>query len=130
MFSTRTAYHARHINVDLSQAVYCTTVRRGSLVNQYGRESLKCRYIVAMRQNRYLREHGLFRYQQPVHDYLRKSTLSGAKVFFEFLRLGRQYNAGLFSAFCSWLKSSLFSHKQQPPQQKEPYITYLKKEDD
>lgn len=49
---------------------------------RYTRESLKCRYIVAMRQNRYLREHGLFRY-----------------------------------------------HKQ-PPQQKEPYITYLKKEDD
>ena len=64
-----------------------------------------------------LREHGLFRYQQPVHDYLRKSTLSGAKVFFEFLRLGRQYNAGLFSAFSAWLKTSLFSHKQ-PPQQK------------
>ncbi len=74
----------------------------------------------------YLREHGLFRYQQPIHDYLRKSTLSGAKVFFEFLRLARQYNAGLFSAFCSWLKSSLFSRHQQPAQQKETYITYLK----
>ena len=46
------------------------------------------------------------------------------------VRLGRQYNAGLFSAFCAWLKSSLFSRRQHPVQQKESYITYLKKEDD
>jgi len=103
MFSNLTAYYATSVNAR-EESIYCVTIRRGSLVNSLNSEHLRSRYIVALRANEFLRNHGLGRYQGtiPLYYFL-CSVKYGIQFFLSCLKLAVHYRMNPFWGIHKWL---------------------------
>ena len=87
MFSTKTGHLANSVSVSC-QIMYVVTRRQGSLVNTKSKESLRCRYEVALRQNKYVKSIGKSRYSFNVITPILYSARWGAcEIIWYFLML-------------------------------------------
>lgn len=76
MFSTKTGYQAERIQA-CPQVMYVVTRRQGSLVNTKNVETCRCRFMVMLRQNKFVESIGKNRYAFNVIKYLLGSFRMG-----------------------------------------------------
>ena len=119
-FSTVIGAYATKIAADKTP-IYCVTISRGSLVHQHSLESRRCRYEVQLRNNKYLREIGKPQFQESLMYSLRWAfKYGGIKTVWDFVKLGRKYNANFMVGAKYWIKNFFISRKEY--QNKEKYI--------
>ena len=106
MFSLKIGYLSKIISADY-RVVYCATVTKGSLVNIRSSESLKCRYMVVLRQNKFLRSIGKYKCQRSIAYYLRSSLRYGIPLFMYFIYLSLVWKSSLFIGYKKWIKSAV-----------------------
>lgn len=101
MFSLYTGFYATAIKcVDV--VVYCATVVRGSLTNKLTIDTLKARYMVSLRYNKFLRKNNEGGYQGSVMYYLINSWRYGLKVGLQFLYLCVRNGNNPFIGMSNW----------------------------
>lgn len=120
-FTTAIGIYAKTIDVDLN-IVYCITVAKGSLVHQRSLESRRCRYEVMLRANRFLREQGLADYQHSLMYSLRKAASFGPQALWEFIQIGRQYEAEFMRGWQQWIRNGWHSITHNEDKGKKKYI--------
>lgn len=111
MFATIIGYYAKSIEA-IDFEVYVATVSKGSLTKRRDFDVIHSRYLVALRRNQFLKQHGLRDYQSMVIHFLYQSRVFGVSALFKMLKEAvyyRQnifYNTGkLFSGYKRYLKS-------------------------
>ena len=120
LFSTKIGAYAKKIAADKAQ-IYCVTIAPGSLVHQHSMESRKCRYEVILQHNAFLRQIGKPQFQYSLMYSLRWATkLGGIKAVWEFIQLGRKYDANFFIGADKWILNFFMSKKEY--KNKEKYI--------
>ena len=111
-FSTMVGACAKTIAADQAE-IYCVTIAHGSLVHQHSLASRKCRYEVILRNNAYLREIGKAQFQYSLMYSLRwAAKLGGIKAVWEFIRLGRKYDADFTIGAGNWIRNFFRSKKE------------------
>lgn len=103
-FATQVGYYAKSFHAD-RRPVYVVTTRRGSLANRWNYDILYSRYVVGLRRNQFLKQHGLSKYQVSVMIYLHKAFEMSPKIFFSFIMLGIKYKQNLFVGCRNWFKT-------------------------
>lgn len=103
-FSTQAAYYAKAFHAD-ARPIYVVTTRKGSLANRWNYDILKSRYIVGLRRNQFLKQHGLSKYQVSVMVYLQKALKMNISTFVEFVGLAIEYRQNIFVGVGNWLKT-------------------------
>ena len=121
MFSTKIGYYADSITVDLSP-VYCITIAYGSLIHQRSIDSRKCRYEVTLRNNQFLREHGFGQYQHSIMYSLRIAASYGPKVLWDFIKLGKRYDADFLMGAKQWIPNAFKSIFHNEDANRKKYI--------
>ena len=120
LFSSRIGAYAQTIAADRAQ-IYCVTIAPGSLVHQHSIESRKCRYEVILQHNAFLREIGKPQFQYSLMYSLRwAAKLGGIKALWEFIQIGRKYNADFTIGAGRWIRNFFRSNKEY--KNKEKYI--------
>lgn len=120
-FSTIIGAYAKTIAADKS-AIYCVTIAHGSLVHQHSIQSRKCRYEVMLRNNQYLRSIGKSQFQDSLMYSLRwAAKYGGIKAVWDFIQLGRKYDANFLIGYKHWIKNFFISRKEY--NNKDKYIT-------
>lgn len=76
MFCIQTGHKAKKIEA-YDEIMYVVTKRTGSLVTLQDRESLRCRYEVRLRRNRYLKTIGMTRYCSSFPSYFVRAMKNG-----------------------------------------------------
>ena len=119
-FSTLIGAHANSISADKAE-IYCVTITHGSLVHQHSLESRRCRYEVQLRNNQYLREIGKAQFQESIMYSLRWAAhYGGIKTIWEFIKLGKKYDADFTIGASRWIRNFFISRKEY--QKSEKYI--------
>lgn len=119
-FSTAIGYYAQTIAAEEGE-VYCISIARGSLVHQHSIESRRCRYEVILRNNAYLRQMGKSEYQDSLMYSLKwAAKLGGWRAVWDFIRLGRKYNADFTHGATKWITNFFASRNDY--KNKENYI--------
>jgi len=121
MFSTKTAFYADKIEVS-DDPIYCITVASGSLVHIRSLESRRQRYEVMLRTNLFLRENGEKQYEHSIMYSLRIAASYGIKPLWEFIQLGKKYNARFFVGASHWFKNALFHLFHNEDKDKKKYL--------
>lgn len=103
-FSTMVAFYAKAFHAD-ARPIYVVTTRKGSLANRWNYNILKSRYVVGLRRNKFLKQHGLSKYQVSVMVYLQKALKMNISTFVEFLKLAIEYRQNIFVGVDNWLKT-------------------------
>ena len=120
-FCTMVGACAKSISVDTSE-IYCVTITHGSLIHQHSLESRKCRYETILRNNAYLRKIGKPQFQDSLMYSLKwAAKLGGLKAVFEFIRLGKKYDADFSIGASNWFKN--FFRSLNDYKGKKKYIT-------
>lgn len=106
-FSLKVGYFAHEIRA-ISEVVYIVTVSKGSLTRTSSYEVVRSRFCVVLRENKFLKEHGLRKYQISPLFQLYRSKEFGFKKFMSLVMLLFKYrqNPFLFSktSFKSYMK--------------------------
>ena len=119
-FSTVIGACAKQIAADKTP-IYCVTITHGSLVHQHSIASRKCRYEVQLRNNLYLQSIGKPQFQESLMYSLRwAAKYGGLKTVWEFIKLGKKYNADFTIGASKWIKNYFISRKEY--KNKEKYI--------
>ncbi|MCR5050240.1 MAG: glycosyltransferase family 2 protein [Paludibacteraceae bacterium] len=119
-FSSLIGAHAKTIAADKHE-IYCVTIAKGSLVHQHSLESRRCRYEVILRNNAYLRQIGKQQFQNSLMYSLKwAAKLGGLKAVWEFIQIGRKYNANFFFGAGSWIRNFFISRNDY--KNKDKYI--------
>ena len=100
-----TGYYARSVEV-VDKVVYMVTVSKGSLTMRHDTAVVTARYEVALRLNRFLREHGLGSYQRSIMYFIVRSLKHGVKTFFRCLRLLMVYRQNPLIGARNWVKEA------------------------
>ncbi len=106
IFSLLTGYMAKHIAVS-SSVIYCATMRANSLTTTPSLRNLNDRIDVSIRFNRFVRAHGLARYQKSIMYYIR--TIARTYGFGKAMKaLWRSVKAGNnpFIGISRWVKTT------------------------
>lgn len=97
MFSTRVGYAASQIAA-FDIVMYIVTVRDGSLTSFYDKDSLRCRFEVAVKQNAYLNSlEKSFYSNYLVPSIIRSYNLFGFHEMIRYLKILRNYKVSVFS---------------------------------
>lgn len=118
-FSMLTGYYATKIEADNRQ-VYIVTVTRGSLTRRRDFAVVYSRYKVALRINKFRREHGLGNMQKSVMVYFYYARPYGFKALLRMFWLAIKFRQNLFIGANRW--SSSLSKKQAIDKKEEKYI--------
>lgn len=118
-FSMLTGYYATKVDSDPTE-VYIATVSRGSLTRRRDFAVVLSRYQVALRFNKFLKEHGLGNRQKSVMVYFYNARPYGFKALMKMIRLAIKYRQNLFIGANRWSKS--LSKKQAIDKKEEKYI--------
>lgn len=105
-FSTLCGYYSKCFAADESQ-VYVVTTRKGSLANKWNDDILKSRFLVGLRRNKFLKQHGLSSYQVSVMIYLYKALCRSPKMFMSFLFESIKYKQNIFIGLGNWIGTFL-----------------------
>jgi glycosyltransferase involved in cell wall biosynthesis len=92
-FSLHTGHFALSINANHNE-IYYITVKKGSITNTHSLENLISKYVVILRYNQFLREHGKKQYRKAIAMYL--TPKYGIGVFFKLVKLAIQYKNNPF----------------------------------
>mgnify|MGYP003288091012 CR=1 FL=1 len=103
-FSTLVGYYAKSFHTDCSH-IYVVTTRKGSLANTWNIQILRSRYHVALKRNKFLKEHALGHLQVSVMIYLYKALRLSVKTFFQFIHDAITYRQNIFIGWSNWLSS-------------------------
>lgn len=103
-FSTQVAYYSKSFHAD-ARPIYVVTTRKGSLANRWNYNILKSRYVVGLRRNQFLKQHGLSKYQVSVMMYLQKALEMNFSTLVEFIVLGIKYRQNFLVGIGNWLKT-------------------------
>lgn len=103
-FATQVGFYSKSFHAD-SRSVYVVTTRRGSLANTWNHDILYSRYIVGLRRNQFLKQHGLSEYQVSVMIYLHKAMKISFRLFLRFVLIGIQYRQNLFVGYRNWFRT-------------------------
>lgn len=95
MFSTKVGYYATRIDA-VDKPVYVATVSKGSLTKRKTFDVIYCRYIVTLRKNQFLRQHGLKKYQSVVLMFIYDARHSGLKNIMKMLGVAIKYKQNIF----------------------------------
>lgn len=104
MFSVQAAYFATKIDAS-SQIVYYVTVNRGSLTRSKDLSVLRSRYLVGLRRNRFMKEHGLASQQTSIMKYIYDARKFGLSVVFEFVLTALRFRQNIFVGCSNWIKT-------------------------
>jgi glycosyltransferase involved in cell wall biosynthesis len=112
MFSLIAGYSASSIGI-INHAIYCVTLRKGSLTNVMTKEVLITRYIVALRCNEFCRKHGCGKGQSSIAlYYLFSSAHHGISAFYDCLKLAFHYKMNPFWGIKQWPSKYISFHKR------------------
>lgn len=121
MFSTKLGLTAKNFTVS-NKSVYVVTTRAGSLANRRDFEVVKSRYLVAIRRNIYLREHGYRNKQGSIMIYLYSALNFGIRPFLNFCWLALKNKQNPFIGYKNWLGTLKNNRKESKVNKK--YITH------
>lgn len=119
-FSMLTGYYAKTIEAD-STEVYIATVSRGSLTRRRDFAVVLSRYQVALRYNKFLKEHKLGDRQKSVAIFFYNARTYGVKALFKMLWLAMKYRQNLFIGANHWTSS--LSNTLKLNKKEEKYIS-------
>jgi len=105
-FSLLAGYYAESFIAE-EYPVYVATISKTSTVNRRDYTATKSRYLVALRKNKFLKEHGCKSMQTSVMIYLFKSLKLGPKVLFEFVGFLFKYRQNLFIGYKNWINTAV-----------------------
>lgn len=86
MFSVKTAYNAKNIEVS-EQKIYCVTTSKGSLTQKLNKEILESRLNVSIRVNKFLKERKINKHMRSLLPYIIKSLNFELKYFSKILKI-------------------------------------------
>lgn len=118
-FSMLTGYYATKVDTDPTE-VYIATVSRGSLTRRRDFAVVLSRYQVALRFNKFLKDHDLRDRQKSVMVYFYNARPYGIKALLKMLGLAIKYHQNLFIGANRW--SCSLSKKQATDKKEEKYI--------
>lgn len=101
-FSLLVGYNANKITAD-DTIVYIVTVSRGSLTRRRDFAVILSRYKVALRYNRFVKDHGLGAYQKSIMVYFYNAWPYGIKALIKMLNLAIKYRQNMFIGMSRWI---------------------------
>lgn len=120
MFSTKVGFNAHNFTVN-NRFVYVVTTRAGSLINRRDFDVIKSRYLVAIRRNLYLREHGLKDKQGSIMLFLYSALQFGLIPFIRFCSLAIKHNQNPFIGYRNWFNT--YKKRRKENKMNKKYIT-------
>lgn len=121
MFSTKVGMTAKNFSA-CGESVYVVTTRAGSLANRRDFEVLKSRYLVAIRRNIYVRDHGYRNMQGSIMIYLYSALKFGIRPFLDFCGLAIKNKQNPFIGYKNWFKT--FRNNKKESRVNKRYITH------
>jgi glycosyltransferase involved in cell wall biosynthesis len=115
-FSTTAGYYASSIEAD-EKEVYVATVSQGTLTRRRTYDVSNARYLVTLKRNKFLREHGFAHYQTSVLVFFYQAKQWGFSVFIKMVKNLFEYKQNPFTGWHKW-----FSHYKK-------YSSFSKSED-
>lgn len=106
-FSMLAGYYAEKFTVD-NGTVYVATTGRGSLTRRRNINVTESRYLVRLRKNRFMKEHGMGDLQTSVMVHLVESSHYGVKTLVRFLKNAIKYRQNIFLGYKNWIKTYLY----------------------
>lgn len=101
-FSLLVGYNAKKITAD-DHIVYVVTVSRGSLTRRRDFAVVFSRYKVALRYNRFIKEHRLGAYQKSVMVYFYNARPYGIIAMMKMFGLAIKYRQNIFIGASKWI---------------------------
>lgn len=95
MFATKIGYYAKSIEA-VDYEVYVATESKGSLTKRRDFEVIHSRYLVALRRNQFLKQHGIKEYQSMVIHFLYQSKDYGFSKLWMMLKEAWHYKQNIF----------------------------------
>lgn len=120
-FSLLTGFYAKTISA-VDKIVYIATVSKGSLTRRRDYEVVKSRFIVSLRYNKFLKEHGHSGYQTSIMFFFTQSINFGLSKVLEFIKLLILYKQNPFIGYKRWFKT--YKSGKQRNKTEGKYITY------
>lgn len=102
-FSVKTGYYANSIIVD-DKVVYVVTDSKNSLTKRVDKESVECRFVVGLRINQFMKQHGFAFRQVSLMRLLKRSLSYGPAFTCHFLYLMLQFRQNPFAGWKNWFK--------------------------
>lgn len=103
-FSTLVGFYSEKFAVDV-EPVYVITTRKASLANRRDLPVIKSRYIVSLRRNAFLKEHGLSDRQGSVMVYIYQAKSYGLKELLWFFKKALKYKQNIFLGMKNWVRT-------------------------
>lgn len=103
-FSLQVGYYANKIEA-VNHVVYMYVVSHGSLMRRRSLDVMRTRYEVILRCNKFMKQHGLGKYQGSIMYFLVESRHYGFKPMWEFFILLFKYQQNPFIGISNWLRT-------------------------
>lgn len=116
-FSTLVGYYANKI-LAVDKVVYIATVTRGSLTKRRDFPVIFSRFEVSLRRNKFLKEHGLGKYQGSVMYYIYEMILLSSCNIFKVVCMLFKYRQNPCIGMSKWYKSYLKNRRNTKYNQK------------
>lgn len=111
-FSMMTGFYAAKFSAD-SGTVYVATTGKGSLTRRRNINVTESRYLVRLRKNKFMREHGMSDLQTSVMVHIVESSHYGIKTLARFLKNAMKYRQNIFLGYKNWIKTYLYTKKRR-----------------
>ena len=119
-FSLLSGYYAKTITA-VDKVTYIATVNRGSLTRRRDYEASESKFLVRLRYNKFLKEHGLSDYQSSIMLRYKEVCVHGVKAICKATYLICKFRQNPFIGYSQWIQSFLKAWKQEAKESK--YIT-------
>lgn len=103
-FSLTSGFLAKDIEA-VPVVTYIATVSSGSLTRTKSKEIIKSRFLVRLRCNQFLRNHGFPDYQRSMLSAFYEARHFGFKTFVEFLKMAIKFRQSPFVGWKRWRRS-------------------------
>lgn len=110
-FSLLVGYYALQFMADPG-CVYVATTGRGSLTRRRNLNITESRFLVRLRKNKFLRDHGMKDLQSSVMSHIVESSHYGMKPFMRFIFNAVKYRQNIFWGYKNWFKTYKYTKKR------------------
>ena len=104
MFALLAGFYAKKVDA-FDEYVYVATVNKGSLTRRRDYDVILSRFLVTLRYNKFLKEHGFPQFQNSIMNFYSQSINFGFKAWFYFTKLLLQYKQNPFIGISRWKKT-------------------------
>lgn len=111
-FSMLVGFYAKKIAADKGVVYYLTT-NKGSLTRRRNIMVTESRYLVGLRKNQFMREHGMGDLQSSVMVHIVASSHYGLKTLLRFLKYAIIYRQNIFLGYRNWIKTWMYTKKRK-----------------